>query len=399
MCRLFGERINSKIFRTIQVAVIITVFAALSYYLFFTQKSDIEKVVKDVIPQAEKVVVVNKEPLIYEGINNDTTVGYAVLDKATGYQSNIKIMTGVNTEGIITGVYVVEQQETPAFFRQLVENDFFEQFLGREIQRGFSEGNIDVIGGATISSSAVIKAVNSATNYAGKNYLELPMPKLALNIFFGLKEIFIALLILIAVYATYSPKAKLRTFCLIFSIFVLGFFYKAFITNGALALLLTAYFPNPLENISWYFLVGGAFLLILFTGKNIFCFWICPFGSVQELLAKVGGMSYIPGKRYDKLTKYIPGFFLWLSLVFAFLSGNPAAASYEPFAVLFSQMGSYIQWILLLVVLLASLFIFRFWCNYFCPVGFTLNLWAKLRRRGVDLWRKKVRKIKETISS
>jgi len=190
--------------------------------LFFSHKSDIEKIVRNVIPQAEKVVMVNKEPLVYEGRNNDTLVGYAVLDKATGYQSNIKVMTGVDTEGSITGVYVVEQQETPTFFRQLVENHFFEQFRRREIHRGFSEGNIDVIGGATISSYAVIKAVNSGTNYVGRNYLELPMPKLAVSFIFGLKEILIVLLMSIAVYATYFPKAKLRILCLIFSILVLG---------------------------------------------------------------------------------------------------------------------------------------------------------------------------------
>jgi len=177
------EKTVNKLLQAIRIVAIVTIFLALSNYLFLSNNNDIEAVVREVIPQAEKFKVVIKDTLVYEGKINDITIGYAVLDETAGYQSNIKIMTGVDTQGKITGVYVVEQQETPAFFRQLVENLFFEQFLGKEIHRGFSGENIDAIGGATISSYAVINAVNSGTNYVGNNYLHLSMSKGLFTIF------------------------------------------------------------------------------------------------------------------------------------------------------------------------------------------------------------------------
>lgn len=70
-------------------------------------------------------------------------------------------------------------------------------------------------------------------------------------------------------------------------------------------------------------------------------------------------------------------------ILLAFFLHTPSVANFEPFAVLFGQDGYGVQWLLLPLVLLAALFIKRFWCNYFCPVGvaneFVVGLGRKVR--------------------
>lgn len=368
---------------------IVTVFIALGKYLFFTENYNLDNYVSQAIPQATEFKQINREPFVYEGRDDGELIGYAVVEKASGYQSPIIMMVGIDLQGNILNSIVVDQQETPTFFKRLIDNSFFDQFLGRNIIDGFSDKTVQAVAHATISSNAVTKAINLGTFYVGKNYLHMNIPKLEYQVSFGKKEILIILLMATSVFATYQRKHKLRNFALLYSIIVLGFWYNSFITYGTIASMITGSIPQFSENTSWYILLVGAFGLILFTGKNLFCYWICPFGAVQEILAKISGFSSRPSSKIERYAKLLPGFFAWMALMLALLTGMPTAASFEPFATLFSQVGTNFQWALLPFVVLTSLIIFRFWCYYFCPVGYVLNLWVRLRTRGVRLWKRK----------
>lgn len=373
------------------ILAITSIILALFNYLFLTEEPDLEPLAFQVLPKATEISQINNKPVVFAGQKNGEVIGYAVVAQAAGYQSDITMMTGVDLSGRIVDTVIVSEQETPSFFRRITDSErFFEQFKGKTIVEGFSvEKNVDAVSKATISSRAITNAINLGANYVGKNLLNLNMPPIPVKVSFGMKEVSIILLMALAIYATYKHKAKIRIFASLFAVFVLGLWYNSFVTYGAIGAIVSGSVPNPPENLSWYVLVGGAFVLILFTGKNLFCYWVCPFGAMQEILAKIGGSGYKPSLQIQKYAKYLPGFFAWLALLLALVTGKPTAAAYEPFGTFFSRVGSMIQWALVPVVMLTSLFVFRFWCKYFCPVGYVLQLCVRLRAKGVRLWRNK----------
>jgi polyferredoxin len=66
---------------------------------------------------------------------------------------------------------------------------------------------------------------------------------------------------------------------------------------------------------------------------------------------------------------------------------EPARASYEPFAALFALKGTMLQWVLLLIILIVSLFIRRPWCHYFCPMRSCERALLDVRQKSTHLIR------------
>jgi len=97
--------------------------------------------------------------------------GYIFIVEGNGYSSTIKTMVGVDQQGVITGVKVLFQQETPGLGAKVeeilygeTEPWFTRQFKGKtvtdNIRVTMDGGNIDSITGATISSRAVTNSIN-----------------------------------------------------------------------------------------------------------------------------------------------------------------------------------------------------------------------------------------------
>ena len=88
--------------------------------------------------------------------------GYVVETVTTGYAGDITLLVGVSNEGKVTGVVVRDQHETYGL-GQKVSNDvpFLTQLL-RDAETLTVGENVDGITGATVTSKAVVKAVNPA---------------------------------------------------------------------------------------------------------------------------------------------------------------------------------------------------------------------------------------------
>ena len=91
--------------------------------------------------------------------------GFVIQTVAYGYAGDITLLVGVSNEGTVTGLVVRDLSETNGLgANALTDTDFLTQFLGTS---GAAEvgSNIDAITGATVSSKAVTRAVNSAVAY------------------------------------------------------------------------------------------------------------------------------------------------------------------------------------------------------------------------------------------
>ncbi len=81
---------------------------------------------------------------------------------AQGFQSEVRVQLTMDDVGIVTGLNIDATKETPGFgTRASEEPAFAEQFIGKTAPFALGE-NIDGLTGATVTSKAVIEAVNAA---------------------------------------------------------------------------------------------------------------------------------------------------------------------------------------------------------------------------------------------
>lgn len=134
-----------------------------------------------------------------------------------------------------------------------------------------------------------------------------------------------------------------------------------------------------------YFILAGL-LLTLVVGGAFFCGWICPFGTVQESLGKLGKKIFKDkfNKVPYKIDKYLR-FFKYLFLAFIlFQTARQYRLVFEnldPYYTLFNIWSDEIAlsgYIVLGITLLLSLYIDRPYCRYVCPLGAINGLFNKL---------------------
>lgn len=125
--------------------------------------------------QSRKVVLSDADSFeeadgYYIGKANNETVGYVFQTEAKGYGGAVKVMTGISTDGQITGVVILEHSETPGLGANAEKASFTDQFKQAVPENGItlvknkapSDGEIEAMTGASITSRAVTNAVNEA---------------------------------------------------------------------------------------------------------------------------------------------------------------------------------------------------------------------------------------------
>jgi Na+-translocating ferredoxin:NAD+ oxidoreductase subunit G len=114
---------------------------------------------REVMPQALSFEAVEDagQVLYYRAVAADgKVIGAAFKSLAKGYASTIETMVGLSREGQITAIKVISQNETPGLGSQVAEPAFTQRFRAKSLQ---DISKIQAITGATVSSAAVIRAV------------------------------------------------------------------------------------------------------------------------------------------------------------------------------------------------------------------------------------------------
>ena len=147
-------------------------------------------------------------------------------------------------------------------------------------------------------------------------------------------------------------------------------------------------------NISWESVKYSVWMLLATVPATVlvgrfFCGFFCSFGAVQDLLW-LGShrlRALFPGKRNlkkaDRIFRFAKYAVLFYFIIFIW-SGVTAVKTAGPWQV-FGQYVSFGHWpglkpllsvggILLLVIFIGSLFVQRFFCRYFCPMGAIYSL-------------------------
>lgn len=106
----------------------------------------------------------------YTAIKGGETVAYIFTESAKGYGGDVSVMAAVKPDGTVAGVAILDVSgETPGLGQNAAKESFYSQYAG--LKKGVSllkngakaENNeVDAVTGATITSTAVTRAVNAA---------------------------------------------------------------------------------------------------------------------------------------------------------------------------------------------------------------------------------------------
>lgn len=91
---------------------------------------------------------------------NGESVGYCIEVNTVGYGGNIKMMVGINADGTVRGIGIVEIAETAGLGSRTNDSSYLSQYIGKSEIMDVSD--IDVISGSTVSSKAIMNGVNYA---------------------------------------------------------------------------------------------------------------------------------------------------------------------------------------------------------------------------------------------
>ena len=161
-------------------------------------------------------------------------------------------------------------------------------------------------------------------------------------------------------------------------------------------------------NISWESVKYSVWMLVATVPATVlvgrfFCGFFCSFGAVQDLLwfGSHRLRALFPGKRNlkkaDRIFRFAKYAVLFYFIIFVW-SGVTAVKTAGPWQV-FGQYVSFGHWpglklllsvggVLLLLIFIGSLFVQRFFCRYFCPMGAIYSLISQASFLKIDKPRK-----------
>ena len=163
------------------------------------------------------------------------------------------------------------------------------------------------------------------------------------------------------------------------------------------------------NNRAPYYIIGIILLFGLLFGRWI-CGFLCPFGLIQDLLHKIKTPK-IKKSRFTRIASYLKYvilvvFVIILPLIYAFQDASmklPAFCKYIcPSGTLlgaggllsnsennwmFEMLGPLFTWkfVLLVVFIVGAIFIYRFFCRFFCPLGALYGLFNRFSLLGMKV--------------
>jgi len=97
---------------------------------------------------------------------NKKLLGYALYSKPAsdgikGYAGETPVLIAFDKKKVITGVYLLQNQETPKYAKRVEDAGYYKSWNGLTVKQALKK-EVDAVSGATFTSNAVAKSVRAA---------------------------------------------------------------------------------------------------------------------------------------------------------------------------------------------------------------------------------------------
>ncbi|NLP46683.1 MAG: RnfABCDGE type electron transport complex subunit G [Epulopiscium sp.] len=137
-----------------------------------------QEAMKAVLPEVETFELIESDDFsaqygikeIQIGYKGTQIIGYVMQVITKGYGGEIEMMVGINQEGIIQGVKIVQHAETAGLGANAKEPSFLNQYVNKSAEQSLwvtkstptNDQEVEAITGATITTEAVTSGINNA---------------------------------------------------------------------------------------------------------------------------------------------------------------------------------------------------------------------------------------------
>ncbi len=303
-------------------------------------------------------------------------------EESEGFQGPISTLVGLSTTGKIVSVRLLDHMESAKYVQGRL-SQFIRQYINKNAAESFVLGvDIDAISGATITSSAINNSIEVGSDIILTNVLNVAQPdavttsrRLSWSHLIWQMDLLLLLVIAAVAIAGYYRRSQ------IFRFFVLGlsFLFLGYYKGGGFSIydvinIFQGDFPVFATSLNWYALLAFIALTAIVIGR-FYCGWLCPFGALTEMLYRALPRLRVKVPLHlDRWLRTLKYLFLFVILLVGLLMGRTYTTSVivenvEPFGTLFQFSGDFMMWFFVILFLLGSIFISRFYCKYICPLG------------------------------
>lgn len=287
-----------------------------------------------------------------------------------GFGGNTPLEITINN-GKVESVMPLPNAETPEFFNKVKESGLFSRWTGLTVEEALNT-KVDAVSGATLSSNAVIRNVKAGLHYFAKSPQEQALATDS-SLHVSPKLICTILVILMgSLLPFWVHFPHYREVQLLLNVIVLGLWSGSFISYS----LLVNYLANGMNlyaSLIPALLLIVAFLFPLFGKQSHYCTWLCPLGSLQELMGRsVKRKLKISPRTLAWLNRFHDG--LWMVLMLLMWSGVCFEwMDYELFTAFLFRQASWIVIGMAIAFVLLSCVVMRPYCRFVCPTGCLLR--------------------------
>lgn len=321
---------------------------------------------------------------VYETTENLSGYIFSTEDFAPdirGFGGKINLAVYIDTTGKLINFHIIRSNETPSYLGMLT--GWCQKLKGHQLLQPNPFGDIDTATGATISSTAISSAIETAGRKFAEEVLSQTIPVSAAKKISppDRSGLYLLIAVVSSLLVIYKGNFWSRLAVLVFNLVVGGFILNAQYSSEQVVTLLSGQI-NTLELSGVFLLTTGVLLLILFFG-NIYCGYLCPFGAAQELLSYIIPDRFKKPSSYEKMRKarFIKYIILFVGLMAFFLSRSRQTLVPDLLISAFNFHILSLRSAVFLIIILAavsSIFYRRFWCRYLCPAGAFLSLFNNL---------------------
>ena len=328
---------------------------------------------RTVFPSADSItqdavssyIVFDKQEIVGKVVN---TSPYS--DNIFGYNSITPLTIYIDENDRIVKVELCPNRESRGYINNVIKSGFLESWDGLTVEEALTH-HVDAVSGSTYSSTAISQSLQVRMQ-------ELTSQKARLyswDWMLFVKQMCVLAVTILALICFFNPKKTktLRRVTLLLSILILGFW-----SNSLLSL---AMFYNWITNgvsltMQWTVILIAVVSIILpfVTKKSFYCQYLCPFGAVQEFVGMMPVKKITVSAKLYKFFSVLRKVILLTLIVLLALGFGLDLSMTEPFSVFSYQSIIFEVALLAAVIVMASIFIKKPWCNYLCPTGTILKL-------------------------